>query len=146
MSSAPTGQAALPVKPIPVPSALSAPFWEALRRREFVLQCCDACGSYNHPPKITCPRCHAQKLAWKPVARTGTVYSYTIVCRPPLPAFKNDVPYPVGLVDIDGTNVRLLSSLVMPPEAVKVGLKVQLLFDDVAPDFTLFRFERRQTD
>jgi len=144
MSGTASGQAPAPAKPIPVPSAVSAPFWAALRRREFVLQRCSACGSYNHPPKITCPRCHSQKLEWTPVARTGAVYSYTIVHRPPLPAFKNDVPYAVGLVDIDGTNVRLLSSLVMPPAEAKVGLPVQLMFDDVAPNFTLFRFEKRK--
>lgn len=143
MSSKATDQAPPPAKPIPVPSSVSAPFWQALRRREFVLQRCRDCGAYNHPPKITCPRCHSQKLEWVQVSPTGTVYSYTIVHRPPLPAFKNDVPYAVGLVDIDGTDVRLLSSLVMPPEEVKVGLRVQVMFDDVAPDFTLFRFEKR---
>jgi uncharacterized OB-fold protein len=129
-------------KPIPVPTAVSAPFWDALRRHEFVLQQCSNCRAFNHPPKITCPKCHSLDLKWAPVATTGTVYSFTIVHRAPTPAFKNDVPYAVGLVDIDGTGVRLLSSLEVPPEEIRVGLPVQLSFDDVAEDFTLFRFRK----
>jgi uncharacterized OB-fold protein len=129
-------------KPLPVPSTLSTPFWEALRRHEFVLQRCCKCGAYNHPPKITCPHCHSLELEWTPVATTGTVYSYTIVHRAPTPAFRDDIPYAVGLVDIDGVGVRLLSSLVMSPGEVRVGMRVKLIFDDVASDFTLFRFAK----
>lgn len=128
------------VKPIPTPSALAEPFWDALKRREFVLQRCTSCGHHNHPPKIICPKCHAQKLEWSAVARTGTIYSYTVVYRPPIAAFKADVPYAVGLVDIDGTDVRLLSSIVAPVDQVKVGMRVELMFDPVREDFTLFRF------
>lgn len=127
-------------KPVPVPSALAKPFWDALKQGDFRLQRCTACGHFNHPPKIICPKCHGRRLAWEPVARTGTVYSYTIVHRPPTPAYKADIPYAVGLVDIDGTDARLLSSLVMPVADVTVGLKVELFFDAVTEDMTLFRF------
>ena len=137
MSAAPAEAAA---KPIPTPSILAEPFWDALKRGEFVLQRCTACGHHNHPPKIICPKCHAQKLEWAAVARTGTLYSYTIVHRPPTAAFKADVPYAVGLVDVDGTGVRLLSSIVAPLDQVKVGMRLELVFDAVREDFTLFRF------
>ena len=115
---------AIPPKPLPHPSILSTPFWEALNKGEFKLQRCTACGYYNHPPKIICPSCHGRKLEWTAVPQTGTVYSYTVVHRPPSAAFKADVPYAVGLVDIDDTNVRLLASLIMPPTEVKVGARV----------------------
>lgn len=129
------------VKPVPVPSALAEPFWAALKRQDFQLQRCAKCGGYNHPPKIICPHCHGRKLEWVSVPKTGTVYSFTIVHRPPTPAFKDDVPYAVGLVDIDGTNVRLLSSLVMPPAEVHIGKRVEIMFDTVNDDITLFRFK-----
>lgn len=127
-------------KPLPLPSALSAPFWEALKQGDFQLQRCRSCGHYNHPPKIICPRCHGRELQWSAVARTGTVYSYTVVHRPPSAAFKADIPYAVGLVDIDGTDVRLLSSLVMPVTEAKVGMRVEVMFDRASEAITLFRF------
>ncbi len=135
-----TGADPAMVKPLPTPSQLALPFWQALRRGEFQLQRCQTCGRYNHPPKLICPHCHGRKLEWEPAARTGIIYSFTIVHRPPAPAFKTDVPYAVGLVDIDDTDVRVLSSLVMPPHQVKVGMRVELFFDPVSDDMTLFRF------
>lgn len=128
-------------KPLPEPTPLAEPFWEALKKKELHLQKCTKCGHFNHPPKVACSNCHSRELAWTRVAETGEVYSYTIVHRPPVPAFKEDVPYAVGLVDIDGTDVRLLSSLRMPPDEVRIGLRVKVMFDDVTEDTTLFRFE-----
>ena len=135
-----TAISAPPAKPLPTPSKLSMPFWEALKNGEFKLQRCTSCGHYNHPPKIICPRCHGRTLEWSAVPKTGTIYSYTVVHRPPSAAFKADVPYAVGLVDIDGTGVRLLSSLVMPVAEAKVGNRVELMFDRVSEAITLFRF------
>jgi hypothetical protein len=128
-------------KPLPIPSDLARPFWKALRVRELHLQRCTRCGHYSHPPKVACPACHATELAWTRVADTGTLYTYTIVHRAPVPAFRAEIPYPVGLVDIDGTNVRLLSSLVVPPETIRIGMRMRVDFDDVAENFTLFRFK-----
>lgn len=134
------GDATALTKPLPTPSPLAAPFWAALREGELKLQRCAKCGHYNHPPKIICPKCHGRDMAWSPVAQTGTLYSYTVIYRPPTAAFKQDVPYAVGLVDIDGTDVRLLSSLLVPLDQIKVGMRIKVVFDDVQEDFSLFRF------
>ncbi|GAA4326939.1 OB-fold domain-containing protein [Pigmentiphaga soli] len=128
-------------KPLPTPSAMARPFWDALRNGELRLQHCPACGHFNHPPRLLCSKCHNRDLKWDKVEPSGTVYSYTIVHRPPFPVFKEDVPYAVGLVDIDGTDVRMLGSLLAPLDAISVGMRVKVIFDDVTDDFTLFRFQ-----
>lgn len=127
-------------KPLPVPTPLAAPFWEALRKEELKLQRCADCERYNHPPKIICPKCHGKRFRWEAVAPRGTVYSYTIVHRAPVPAFREEVPYAVALVDIDGTGVRLLASLEVPHDDIRIGMPVEVAFDKVADEFTLFRF------
>lgn len=127
-------------KPLPTPSALARPFWDALKRGEFQLQRCTKCQHVNQPPQIICPRCHSRELAWTPVATTGTVYSYTIVHRPPMAAFKADVPYGVGLVDIDGTGARLLSNILAPVDELCIGMRVELVFEPASDDITLFKF------
>ena len=127
-------------KPLPEPTALAQPFWTALKRRELRLQRCTACGNFRHPPKIVCPRCHDRKFSWDRVEPVGTLYSFTIVHRAPIPAFQADVPYAVGLVDIAGTGVRLLSTLEVALERIAVGMALEVRFDDV-DGFTLFRFK-----
>lgn len=127
-------------KPLPVPTALAQPFWDGLRDNQLQLQCCSDCQRYNHPPKIICPACHSRKLEWREVAPRGKVYSYTVVYRAPVPAFKEDLPYSVALVDIEETGVRLLARLNTPVEEIEVGMAVEVTFDAVTPDFSLFGF------
>lgn len=138
-------EAVPPRKPLPVPTELARPFWEALRHGELRLQQCEACGHFNHPPRIACPGCHGQRFAWTLVEPRGTVYSYTVVHRPPVPAFKADVPYLVALVDITGTNARLLSNLRAPLDSARIGMPVRVVFEPVDADFTLFHFAPSET-
>lgn len=139
--SAPVAEAAPPRKPLPVPSELARPFWDALGRGELRLQRCDGCGHFNHPPRIACPACHGRRFTWTQVEPRGTLYSYTIVHRPPVPAFKADVPYAVALVDIAGTNARLLSNLRAPLASLRVGMPVQVAFEPADGEITLFSFK-----
>lgn len=131
----------LPAKPVPVPTPLAQPFWDALKQGEFRLQRCDRCGHCNQPPAIICPRCHGRALTWTKVATTGTLYSYTIVHRPPTAAFKADVPYGVGLIDIDGTDARLMSNVLAPVGDLHVGMRVELVFEKASEDITIFKFK-----
>ena len=38
-------------KPLPNPTALSAPFWEGTKRRELLVQKCTACGALRWTPQ-----------------------------------------------------------------------------------------------
>ena len=127
-------------KPLPEPTALARPFWTALRNRQVHLQLCSVCGHFNHPPRITCPKCHGKAFAWTEVSPSGTVYSYTIVHRAPMPCFKVDVPYVVVLVNIDGTPARLLSNLLALPSQVHIGMRVDVVFEPASDEITLFKF------
>lgn len=129
-------------RPLPAPSDLTRPFWEALREGRLVLQFCPACGTYLHTPKLRCTNCQATELTWREVTGTGRVHSHTTVHRPPSKAFADAVPYVVAIVELDGGGVRLLSNVVgIPPDEVYIGLEVHVVFDDVTDGFTVFRFE-----
>jgi uncharacterized OB-fold protein len=132
----------LPPKPLPVPSALAKPFWDALQQGELRLQRCGHCGHCNHPPLLICPKCHHRELSWEKVATTGTLYSYTIVYRPPMAAFKQDVPYGVGLVDVDGTDARLLTNILGPVDTLHIGMRLELVFEMASDDITLFKYKK----
>ena len=124
--------------PLPAPDALTRPFWEACRRRELVVSCCEECGHRFLPLGPCCPRCWCPRLGSRRVSGRGRVFSFVVYRRayhPALPA-----PYVVALVELE-EGPRLISNVVgCAPEEVEVDMPVRVRFDDVG-EFTLPRFE-----
>ena len=130
-----------PQKPLPVITESTAPFWEGTRRSEFLLQRCLSCDEPRFPPKPVCSHCWSTEHRWVPAAGTGSVYSYTVVHRAGMPAFREDVPYVIAVIDLD-EGVRVMSNLVgCDPEDVSVGMAVRVLFEEASEEMTLYRFE-----
>jgi len=124
-----------PAIPLPRPTPLSRPHWEGCREGELRVQRCDTCGHFVFIPHPTCTRCHADTLRWVTSSGRGTVYSYTVVHRPPRPAF--EVPYVVAIVELE-EGWHMLTNLVdVAPEAVTVGLAVEVCFRAMSPEITL---------
>jgi uncharacterized OB-fold protein len=131
--------------PLPVPDPVTRPFWESLKARAIQLQRCGACGLYVYYPRALCPACSSDDLAWTPVSGRGVVHAFTIPHRHPNAAFMANGPYVVALVELE-EGARMLSTLVdvpATPEAVRVGLPVEIVYDDVTAEVTLPRFRPR---
>jgi len=127
-------------KPLPLPDQDTAPFWEALREHRLTVQRCERCGHHQHYPRLLCTGCGSREVVPVEVAGTGTVYATTIVRRAPSPAFADDVPYVVALVQLD-EGPRLLANVVgCPVDDVAIGQPVTVVYDDVTPEVTLYRF------
>lgn len=126
---------------VPPTDAVTTRFWAAASEGRLELQRCLACGLVVSYPRVRCPRCHADDLAWEAMAGTGTVYSYTVVHRPPEPALADQVPYVVALVDLD-EGARLMSNIVgCAPDRVRIGMAVRVRFERVADRIALPLFE-----
>ena len=124
-------------RPIPRPTKLSRPFWDATARHELVLQRCTIDGHYEWTPQFACSKCLNESLEWVAVTGLGKVYSYSVVHRPQGPEF--EVPYIVAIVELD-EGPRMLTSLVdIGPDEVQIGMRVQVSFED-AGDLALYRF------
>jgi hypothetical protein len=132
-----------PDLPFLVPGHDDAPWWEALRRHELVIQRCAACGTWRHPPVPICSACHATTHRWERVSGRGRVFSYTIAHHAVHPALVERVPYNIALVELpDAGGVRLVSNLVdVPGEEVAIGLEVEVVFEEQG-EVTLPRFRR----
>ena len=65
---------------------VTAPWWDATRERQFVLQRCADCGSWQHYPRTLCVRCGSADVALAPASGLGTVDSFTVVHRSAEPA------------------------------------------------------------
>lgn len=127
-------------KPLPKPSDLTRPFWEAAKRHELRIQRCGDCEGYVFYPRSVCPHCLSANLEWTPVSGRGTVYSYTVVRQAASKRFAGDVPYIFAIVEL-AEGPRMATNLVdCPIEEARVGMPVTAAFDDVTDEFALVKF------
>ena len=134
-------------KPVPIPDADTRPFWEACRAHELRAQRCSACGRFRWPPQGFCPKCHSWEFEWVHLSGRGTIKSFSVVHHSAIPSFKDHLPYIVAVVELDGTDgrVAITSNVVdYPWEDVKVGMQVEVAFDDRSPESTIPQFRSAQ--
>ena len=125
-------------RPLPHPTTVSRPFWDACRERRLTCQRCEDCEGYVFPPQDFCRHCFGGNLSWVDVSGEATVYSYTVVWRPQVPAF--EVPYVVAILDM-AEGYQMLSNLVdCTPEQVAIGMPVALAWEDASEEITLPKF------
>lgn len=119
-------------KPVPEPSELAAPYWEAARAGRLEIQRCRACRRWIHFPDVRCPSCLATDLGFEPVGGRGVVGAYTVVHRSFVPGFGADGPYAVGWIDLEEqAGLRVFADLVdIAPEDVSIGLPVEVTFTE----------------
>ena len=130
-------------RPIPIPDVDSEAFWEGCKAHELVIKRCKNCGYYIHYPKPRCPRCWSTEVENTNVSGRGTVYSYTIVHASVAPGF--EPPFPVALVSLEEQeDVRLMTNIVeCPQEDIRIGMPVEVTFQDVLPNVTIPLFKPR---
>jgi len=129
-------------RPLPLPDLDTQPYWDGTQARELRAQRCSSCARLRWPPQGFCPHCYLWEFSWSQLSHTGTIQSYVVVHQA-IAAFADAVPYTVARIIIDNTEeaVILTSSLIgVPWDEVKVGMRVEAVFDDVTPQVTLPRF------
>jgi uncharacterized OB-fold protein len=130
-------------KPLPQPTPLTQPFWDAAKQHRLSLQQCASCSQYIYYPRAVCPHCGGADLEWKDVSGRGTVYSYTVARRPTARAFEPDVPYVIAIVELAEGPHLTTNVIDCWPDDVRVGMAVEVAFDDVTEDVTLVKFKPR---
>ena len=128
------------MKPVPSPTDANKPFWEGCAEGKLVLRKCGNCGKHHAPTRRACT-CGSGELQWADASGRGKVYSFNVVHRAPDPAFKDELPYVIAIVELD-EGVRLMSNLTgAAPEAVKVGAPVRAVFETVAEGIGVPKFQ-----
>ena len=131
-------------RPLPKPDQDSAVYWEAARRHELLLQQCSSCQRFRFYPRSICPHCFSDAFEWRRSSGRGTVYSYTVIHRPPFPAFRDKVPYVLALIELN-EDVRMMSNIVdCEPSTVEIGMPVEVTFEDITEEITLPQFKPSQ--
>lgn len=131
-------------RPIPTPTEETAAFWDAVADHRLVLQVCKACGSWQYPPSPACTRCLGPDLEWHQASGRGTVFSYAIYHKAFHPAFEGDVPYVVADIELEEGPIMLSNVIGCRPEAVYVGMEVEVVFEFVGDRVVLPLFAPRE--
>ena len=129
-------------RPLPARLGLAAEFYKFARLHELRFQRCADCGAWRHLPRPVCGQCGSFKYEWNHSSGAGKLYSWITVVQPMLPVFNDAVPYSVALVDMD-EGVRMVAAIEgLAPEELRLGMPVQVWFDDVTPEITLPKFRK----
>ena len=131
-----------PDRILPGADGLAAEFYErAAATGTLHLQRCDACARWRHPPRILCAVCGSDRWTWHPVAGTGRIFTWTVTHRATDPAFADELPYAIVVVELD-EGPRVVGNVVgIAPDELRIDLPVRVRLDRRSDTVALVDFE-----
>lgn len=125
------------INPLPEITRVSGPFYKAAKLHKLLFQHCRNCGKNIFYPKNLCPNCWSPDLEWTEASGKGKLYSYTVVHGAAPSAFKDAIPYVIGVIDLE-EGVRMLSWVVeCDIEQLKCDMDVKVNFRDLNDEIAL---------
>ncbi len=126
--------------PSPVITLDSEPFWKGCQEGRFIIQKCEQCASLRWPPGPMCPECQSTNWVSLNASGGGSLYSWVIVTHPTHPAIADQVPYIVGMIELD-EGIRVVGNVLgIDPKDVMAGLRVALIFEETDSGFKIPNF------
>jgi hypothetical protein len=127
---------AAPERKIPAPEANpeTKPFWEAAAEGRLLIKKCVTCGQVHFYPRAICPFCGGDKTEWVTASGRGTVYSYSVMRRVP-------IPYALAYVTLE-EGVTMMTNIVDGDlDAIRIGQRVTVAFkpSEGGPPVPMFR-------
>jgi uncharacterized OB-fold protein len=149
-------ETATPPKPIPTPDEGSRLFYEGTLLGELRMPRCRSCGQFLSPTagagtpvesvRKRCVRCLSDDLEWTTTEGAGTLYSFGIMHVVYHPAYADDVPYNIAVIELD-EGVRITSQVVdCPLDELMIGMRVQVTFEFLGDDIVVPKFVRAGYD
>jgi uncharacterized OB-fold protein len=127
-------------RPLPQPTRITQPYWDAARENRLMIQQCGNCHQHQFYPRQFCVSCLSEDIKWVASSGRGKVYTYTINRRSANPAMSELVPYVVAAVDLE-EGVRMIANIVdTPVDQVKIGSPVEVRFEKLSDEITLPQF------
>jgi len=129
-------------RPMPVPTPISQPFWDALAEHTIRIQYSPSAGHHIFDPRVLAPGTLVDDLEWREISGAASLYTYTVAHRPVAPHFANDVPQILAVAQWD-EGPRFATEIVnADPSELEVGMRIRPVFVDCPDDdITLLRYE-----
>jgi uncharacterized OB-fold protein len=117
---------------------IDAEFWRYCGQRKLMFQSCAACLKARHPPTPFCARCQSTEVQWREAPSSARVFSYTTTHHATDESVGGATPYMVGVVEFEELGgVRLITNIIADSVDVRIGMRVRLVWDQVAPEMFL---------
>ena len=133
-------------RPVPVPDAVSAPYWAAAADHVLTAARCARCSGFALPPDSVCPHCGSTdpEFEFVPVSGRGTVRSWTVVRQSFLPGFRDLLPFVLVDVELEEQpELRMIGRLLDGADGeLRVGTPVVAAFEDLTAEVSVPAFER----
>lgn len=116
-------------KAVPQPTPETQPFWDGCTEGELRLQRCRPCDAFYFPPRLLCPRCLSDDVAWERISGKGTLHTYVINHRA-APGFEPG--YAIAVVQLD-EGPRMMTNIVgvdNTPENLVLDMALEVTFED----------------
>jgi len=121
------------VIPAPPVNPETKHFWDAAAAGKLLLKKCAACGAFHYYPRARCPFCFSDRTEWHQASGRGSIYSYSVMRRAP-------VPYAIAYVTL-AEGVTMMTNIVdCDFDAIRIGQSVRLVFKptDGGPPVPMF--------
>ena len=129
-------------RPLPQLTGLAARFYAFCKARELRFQRCAGCGAWRHVPRERCGECGSAQFAWERSSGRGRLFTWVVANRSMHPAFPSDPPVAPAVVETE-EGVRLVTEISgSSPSELRIGMPVEVVFEDVSDDVTLPKFRR----
>ena len=107
--------------PAPPVTPETRPYWDAAADGRLMIKKCTACGQVHHYPRSICPFCGSDRTEWLPASGRGTIYSFSVMRRVP-------VPYAIAYVTLE-EGVTMMTNIVdCDLDVIRIGQSVRVVF------------------
>jgi uncharacterized OB-fold protein len=125
----------------------NAAYHRGLLDHRLVLNRCEDCGRWHHPPRPVCPRCWSRAVTPTEASGDGSIALLTVLRQgPPQPAIDYSDGHALVAVELDQQpGLRLAGTVVgTPAEDVRLGDRVRVIWRQIPgraprPDFEVVR-------
>jgi uncharacterized OB-fold protein len=97
------------------------PFWDATAQGKLLIKKCTACGEPHFYPRGHCPFCFSDKTEWVEASGNGTIYTYSVMRRAP-------IPYAIAYVTLAEGPTMMTNIVDCDLDSIKIGQAVRLIF------------------
>ncbi|HEV2519541.1 MAG TPA: OB-fold domain-containing protein [Thermoplasmata archaeon] len=124
-----------------------AHFFDRLREGRLSTTHCPRDDRWLWPPRIVCPQCHSASLEWRDLPSSGRLYAFSAVLAGAPLGMESEVPFVVGLVDLDGVPLRLFGRIAgIAWDRCRIGLAVRVEPYDLPDGRVFYRFRAGPSD
>jgi uncharacterized protein len=118
----------------PHPNPETKAYWDAASQGKLLIKRCEACGELHFYPRALCPFCFSDRTVWQEASGKGTIYTFSVTRRAP-------VPYAIAYVTLAEGPMMMTNIVDCDLDAIRIGQAVTVVFEpsDGGPPVPMFK-------